>query len=463
MYYEDASQSPDGPSPKVPALNDDSIGNILNQSRESKKKNDNRKEEEKKEDKDTKKAEKKEKKLLIMSEYFSSRIREEVAVLFSVELYPSKKIHPFLPFISYMRNLLVGLSLFAFKKEPFAQVTIILVIEIVYMAIILLYTNKADIADNIIDIFNCVTNSLFVSLKLLTVFSIDDDTRQYVYGRIMAAVLVVNFVGNMVYVVYSICMILIDIGRVVVRWYKMSSDDKKMYYMNSKWIDTFIYEFSLQPQAGNGQRVPTPIIVEEPEEGENDIRFIMPRPMRINPPATRNNRVMNERVNRNTFQNSNIGQTPINRSSAQEVQKKEVVNGERGDMMMDDIIEPNNTAKKKMMIWVAKKPLSYLVGEDACLNVIYENEGYGVNPQKVGRKQEEIEDIMFENASGEGGRRDDMIIKKSSDSRQKKEIIGKNVNEKNIWEKRIESEVEMEENKRKRGEVMEETGKQSMK
>ena len=114
----------------------------LNQPVDSKEKKSEVKDEKEKEKDDEKKDDEKKEKVryLIDDTYFSSQVQQQVMILFVDERYPTSKIQPFIPFISYMRNLLIGISLFLFAKSPRVQVFIVALIEIVYTYTYTLYT-----------------------------------------------------------------------------------------------------------------------------------------------------------------------------------------------------------------------------------------------------------------------------------------------------------------------------------
>ena len=340
-----------------------------------------------------KKTKEKESRPLVNDPIFSSKLREEMMVLFSDESYPTHVVHSFIPFITYMRNILISLSLFICKSNPYVQVAIILMIEIAYMMVIILYSNKMDVWDNSIDMFNCITNCIYLVLKFITIFGIDDDTRQTYYGKIMVIVLVVNFVGNMVYVVYSICMILIDNVKPLVKRYKLKKEEKKICDMNSKWKETLVYEFTVQPQAGNGQRVPTPIIVEEPQDVFHGVPLNMPQPKRISIPVKKKNGLLRAGIN--------------------------VKQNREG--MMDDFIEERDMNSNKR--------------EDDRMEV------RDASPKKV------IDDIIVENFSDDELRMNDRIKKKNAENTLNKEVVRKNAStEKKVVGKRFEKEEEMAEN-----------------
>ena len=168
-----------------------------------------------------------------------------------------------MPFISYMRNILIGISLFLFVKSPFAQVSIIGFIEIVYTIIIVIFRTKAKKVDNIIDVFNTLTNSSFVSLKFLTLCNIGDDTGQQVLGTLMTIIIVTSIIGNILYVVYSIIITILEVFGYV------EGDDKGKLAegMESKWKQSvIIYEYPAQPLVFDGEREAKPMVVDRCEE-----------------------------------------------------------------------------------------------------------------------------------------------------------------------------------------------------
>ena len=274
------------------------------------------------------KDEKKEKvRYLIDDEYFSSHVQQQVMILFVDERYPTRKMQPFIPFISYMRNMLIGIFLFLFVRFPYAQVSIIGIIEIVYTIMILMLRTKAKRLDNIIDVFNTLTNSSFVSLKFLTVCNIDDDNRQQVVGRIMVGVLVINFIGNIVYVVYSIIMTVRD----VLGCTGGDDKDETTTAMNSRWKHIIIYEYPVQPLVFDGQREATPIVVEELEEDMNGRPLVMPKPRMLKKSVLKKNVEVSGGVNGM--------QISIKKLKFSEVEQKEVEGKEREDMNGESIEE----------------------------------------------------------------------------------------------------------------------------
>ena len=236
---------------------------------------------------------KKDKRPLKDSDIFSSSLRPQFMVLFSEESYPTKKIHTFIPFISYMRNILIPISVFGLMRMPFVQVSTVMLLEISYMMIIILYRNKIELFDNIIDIFNCCTNTIYILMKFITVFDIDDSTRQNRLGKVMVVVLVVNFIGNMAYVFYSLYLIFKGIGLMVVKRCKKSKEQRRVDDSMSRWKEIIIFEFTIQPQESNDISVIAPVVVVEPPEVVNDIQVVTPRPIEVDPPVPKKNRVVN--------------------------------------------------------------------------------------------------------------------------------------------------------------------------
>ena len=289
MYYEGVPPvdhpSPDRPTRGVPPLNDENMANML----------DGRKKDQTKDGKEDTNTKEEEERILIDSIVSSSWMQQHMIVLWSDEHPPAKKIHPFMPLISYTRNILISLSVFGLMDVLYAQLFIVTGVEFVYMSIVILYSNKKEKVDNYVDIFNCCTNATYMILKVTTVFDIEDNTRQVWFGRMMVIVLVTNFIGNMIYVVYSICMM---VRKTVLEWkrkYKLTKEQKMMDRMKGKWIDTFIYEYSLQPQEMADRRVSTPVEVDEPRRVLGDVPLILPMPTIVNIPLGRINRPMSLR------------------------------------------------------------------------------------------------------------------------------------------------------------------------
>ena len=346
---------------------------------------------------------------LVDDEYFSSHVQPRTMILFVDERYPTRKIHPFMPFISYTRNMLIGIFLFPFVRYPYAQVSIIGLIEIVYMMIVILYRSKAEKVDNIIDVFNTLTNSSFVSLKLLTVCNIDDNTRQQVVGRLMVIILVINFIGNILYVVYSIIATIVDVLGCT------GGDDKYegIEALNIKWKQSIIiYEYPVQPLVFDGEREATPIVVDEQEEVMNEEWLDLCKLRRVSQLVSKNIKDMNDGVNG--------GQGSIKKLKFGKVHMKEVKDKDREDLI-EDIIEEKVVSSRKVMVGPKNdgmkgregisqekkvpedktEPLSYKMGEK--LDDGDMREDIGLFSEIKGEKMEIRDDIMVEDISEEEG------------------------------------------------------------
>ena len=175
-----------------------------------------------------KKPEEKTKRDLIGDSEFSSKVSKYFLVFFSQLSYPTKRLHPFIPFITLIRSVLISIIVNGFISYPFVQVPMVMMIEISYTVIISLYNNKNDRAEVIVDIFNCAINSLYVTLKFITLFGIDDTMRQKTFGMLMVGVLMIGMTGNFMYVVYSMYMLLkISVKRLVKKCKENSEEKKK--------------------------------------------------------------------------------------------------------------------------------------------------------------------------------------------------------------------------------------------
>jgi hypothetical protein len=203
------------------------------------------------------------------------------------------------------------------------------------MILITIYRTKAKRLDNYIDVFNTLTNSSFVSLKFLTLFKMEDDTRQKVFGRLMVTVLVINFIGNIVYVVYSIIMTV----RYAFGCTGKVDKDETTEALNSRWKHIIVYEYPAQPLVFDAQREEPPIVVEELRDVIFERSLVMHKPKRVNQAVAKKNRVFNGVVN--------VGLRPVKLFKIAVEQKKEMMDKQKEDDMMDDMMEEQVVSPKK--------------------------------------------------------------------------------------------------------------------
>lgn len=230
---------------------------------------------------------------------FSSKVSKYFIVYFDEVSKPTKKIHSFIPLITLVRSVMISISVFVFISIPFLQVSLVLSIEISYMMIVLIYNNKNEIGAKILDMTSSVINSIYVALKFVTLFGIDDHTRQEIIGMCMVVLLVANLGAYISYVVYSLGIMFIDIVKSMCG----EKDEKKERDDSSVWCRKYMYEFtrpvSLAPAEPEEllipQPIPTPIVLDPPVVNKGIIPKKNPvrGGMRRNP---RPNRVMNQPV-----------------------------------------------------------------------------------------------------------------------------------------------------------------------
>ena len=230
---------------------------------------------------------------------FSSKVSKYFIVYFDEVSKPTKKIHSFIPLITLVRSVMISISVFVFISIPFLQVSLVLSIEISYMMIVLIYNNKNEIGAKILDMTSSVINSIYVALKFVTLFGIDDHTRQEIIGMCMVVLLVANLGAYISYVVYSLGIMFIDIVKSMCG----EKDEKKERDDSSVWCRKYMYEFTrpvpLAPPEPEEllipQPIPTPIVLDPPVVNKGIILKKNPvrGGMRRNP---RPNRVMNQPV-----------------------------------------------------------------------------------------------------------------------------------------------------------------------
>ena len=173
-----------------------------------------------------------------------SHISKHMVVFFAEQKFPSNKVHLFMPFISFMRDVVKLVLVFLFRYSPYIHVLILIVIEIVYMVIHMIYNNKIDKIGKIVDIINCVSNSLYVILKIATLFPIDDSKRQGTIGIVMLVIVFINIGVNVSFVVYSLIRYTIHIIKKGIERCRLADEEKKMIDKQSKWKVTSIYEYT---------------------------------------------------------------------------------------------------------------------------------------------------------------------------------------------------------------------------
>ena len=181
---------------------------------------------------------------LINNKILLSNISKHMVVFFAEQKFPSNKVHLFIPFISYMRNLLRLVLVFLLRHSPYSHVLIMAVIEMMYMMIHMKYNNKIDMMEKIVDIINCVSNSLYVILKLVTLFTKDDSKVLETIGMIMVVIVFINIGVNVSFVVYSLIRYMIDIIKKGIERCRLTDEQKKKKDKESKWKVTLIYEYT---------------------------------------------------------------------------------------------------------------------------------------------------------------------------------------------------------------------------
>ena len=192
--------------------------------------------------KEVKKQEVEKKPCLTEDKEFLSHVSEHFLLYFDQQQYPTKSIHGFLPFIMLVRSVMISVSVFGLVEWPFVQVYVVLTVEVLYMVVVVLYNNKMEVSEKTIDVYNCVSNSVYVILKLITVYNIDDSKRQHTYGVMMMIVLVLNLVVNIGYVVYSTYRVVKLLCIMLFKKCTESDEEKKRNRYNSIWCETNVYE-----------------------------------------------------------------------------------------------------------------------------------------------------------------------------------------------------------------------------
>ena len=203
---------------------------------------------------------------------FSSKVSKYFIVYFDEVAHPTRKIHSFIPLIVLMRSVMISISVFALVSIPFLQVSLVLCIEISYTMIVVIFNNKNEVGAKVLDMTSSVINSIYVMFKFVTLFDIDDDTRQEIIGTCMVVLLVANLIASILYVVYSVGILLVDI---VKDKCKDKDEEKERMKSNEEsriWCRKFIYEYTrtvsidtpVQADLLPSQPVQTPIVVDPP-------------------------------------------------------------------------------------------------------------------------------------------------------------------------------------------------------
>ena len=182
--------------------------------------------------------------LLIEDKTFRSQVSNAFLVYFEQQQLPTKKIHPFMPFISLMRSILISAVVFGGVTGPLTQVYTVMVVEVGYTVMIVMYNNKSERSEKIIEGYNSMSNSVYLMLKVITIYDIDDDSRQLTYGTVMTVVLMGSMIVNICYIVYSVCMVVIDVGKYIVKKCRESDEEKKKNRCDSVWYETSVYEYT---------------------------------------------------------------------------------------------------------------------------------------------------------------------------------------------------------------------------
>ena len=162
---------------------------------------------------------------------------------FSQQKPPKNKIQAFIPLLSYVRSMLIPLVVVFLVSIPSIQVIAVLVIEIVYMMICILDSNKIDFWEKIIDGYNCASNSLYVILKMVILFTIDDSTALETMDLIMVVIVFINMIVNIGFVLYSLIRYtIIPVVKKGIERCRLTDEQKKMIDKESKWKETLIYQ-----------------------------------------------------------------------------------------------------------------------------------------------------------------------------------------------------------------------------
>ena len=182
---------------------------------------------------------------LIDDKKFLSSICGPMIVFFAEQRLPTKKVHLFIPLISYMRNTLKLLVLLLFRSDPSRQLPVVLAIEWIYMMIYLPNNNKIDYWERLIDGYNCISNSLYVILKITSVLNKDSSPRrEKVVDILMIILLLMNTIANIGFVVYSMIRNVIP---VVKKWKErrsLTDEEKKSIDKETPWKEKVVYKYT---------------------------------------------------------------------------------------------------------------------------------------------------------------------------------------------------------------------------
>ena len=200
---------------------------------------------------------------LVDNELLLSHISKHMIVFFAEQKFPSSKVHLFMPFVSYLRNVVKLVLVFLLRNSPekqFKHVLILIVIEMMYMMTHMIYNNKIDKIEKIVDGYNCISNSLYVILKMVTLFTKNDNTKPKTIGMIMVVLLFINIGVNVSFVVYSMIRYMIHVIKKGIERCRLTDEQKKMNDRESKWKETCVYEYTDRDMV-----IPA---IEKPEDGE---------------------------------------------------------------------------------------------------------------------------------------------------------------------------------------------------
>ena len=174
---------------------------------------------------------------LVDHELFSSNISKHVYIFFSQEKIPTRNIHAFMPFISYVRSLLIPILVLGLVSTKAVQVAVVMVVEVTYMFIYFQNNNKSDVWVMVIDIVNCISNSLYVILKMIL---FDNTVSREAVAVMMIWMLMVNMIVNVLFVVFRSGIL------IKKRWderRKLTDKEKKENDMKSEWKETCIFRY----------------------------------------------------------------------------------------------------------------------------------------------------------------------------------------------------------------------------
>ena len=142
---------------------------------------------------------------------------------------PKKSFYLYTPLVFLTRNCLLSFTLYLASSKGLIQVGILLFIQGIVLFWMLCTRPKYSSVDNFKECLDNLLSFLYLLMKLISIFELNEDITQNVLGAAMAIILVVLIVSNLLYSFYSVLLVLWGVSQAI---FSCCKEDKKSTQSN---------------------------------------------------------------------------------------------------------------------------------------------------------------------------------------------------------------------------------------